>query len=230
MTRTSGTLALAALILLAPVAARASLILLDFEGVTAGDVLTATQPYASRNITFSVPPAPPVRSVVAFDWNTANPLLRPAARPPMGSKYAAGTVFAININASACPPLPDPLNLNGSCFNQLSLHYFAGGGSISIFDNSSAGPTVVLPLSNSSGTGTPAWLDLVDSAGNALIGTPGLITRIEFDGGIGAINIDDVRLSLRGTGPGPSVPEPAGFGLVALALAGAGLMRRRKPA
>ena len=227
MTRTSGTLALAALVFLAPAAARASLILLDFEDRIANEVLTATQPYASRGITFSVAAATPARSVIAYDWNTG-PLFKPSVRPLVGPKYAAGTLFALDIDASACPPLPDPRISSGNCFNQLSLHYFSGGGSVSIFDASSAIPTV-LTLSNSSGTSTAAWLALADALGNTVIDTPGLITRIEFVGGIGAINIDDLQMSMRGTAPGPGLPEPAGFGLVALALAGAGLMGRRKP-
>ena len=74
------------------------------------------------------------------------------------------------------------------------------------------------------------------SAGNKLWSTPqeqvvklAQATSIEFDFGVSALGLDNLRITVDGPGAPPSgVPEPSSYALVGLALLAAGATRRRK--
>ncbi len=223
------TLAMAAaLAAAAPIAAQATAITLDFEGQN-GAVLAVSQPYTGNLLVFS-DDLTSVTPATAFLWTSAFAVLLPA--PPVGPTFAYGNVFSIAIDSGmteTCTPATAGARL--SCFNQLALHYFSSGGSITIWDDSAAGASQTIGLSNTSGSGSPAWAELIDPATNLPgYSAPGRITRIDFSGGgTNAIYIDDVALSFSGAAPGPgALPEPASFALVLLALAAAGMTGRRR--
>lgn len=219
----------AALATAAPMAAQASAITLDFEGLN-GQVLSATQPYSADLLFFS-DDASTTAPATALLWTSAFTGLIP--EPPIGPTFVSGNKFSILIDPALTETCtPATAGTAKSCFNRLAFHYYADGASITVWNDNPLDPSQTFGLSATSGGGTPEWKDLVDPATSGhFYDAPGRITRIDFNGGgANAMYIDDVAFSYVGaiTG-GPPLPEPASFGLVALALAAAGVAGRRRP-